>query len=310
MKVLISTSSFAADDRGPLEILATAGIEAVMPGLGRTLKVDEVGEWAAGCDGIIAGTEPLPAHILRSLNGLKVISRVGVGLDNIDLEEAEKLGIKVYNTPDGPTTPVAELTVALILDLLRGVSRADAEMRSGRWHKRMGRLLRGKVVGVIGFGRIGRLVASLVQAFGSRVIACDVCPDHSAAAAIGVTMVEMNELLSRADIVTLHTSGCDSLIGADELALLKPGAFLINASRGGLVDEAALYGVLKSGRLAGAALDTFGAEPYDGPLTELSNVVLSPHVGSYAVEARVAMETQAAKNMVAGLLAAEGARIK
>ena len=304
MRVLISTSSFATADRKPLEFLEEAGLEVELPGLGRTLKPDEVTKFASGCSGIIAGTESFSADILRRLPELKVISRVGVGMDAIDLPAAKDLGIEVFNTPYGPTEAVAELTLALTLDVLRGVSRNDAAFKAGTWQKRMGRLLNGKSVGVIGAGRIGRRVADLFQAFGCHVIICDICPDESWVEDRGVAVCDIASLLRQADIVTLHAAcGPDGgpLIGASELELMKSGAVLINTARGNLVDEPALVSALNDRRLSGAGLDTFAVEPYAGPLLELDNVVLSPHVGSYAVEARNEMELQAVQSLLAGL---------
>lgn len=312
---MITTSSFGRADKLPLDTLSERGIKPVLNPYGRTLTADEVTQLLHEIDpeGMIAGTEPLGRDELRGQSRLKVISRVGVGLNNIDLNAARELGIEVYNTPDGPTRPVAELTIALMLDVLRGVSRADAVLRSGGWEKRMGRLLHDKTVGVIGFGRIGTMVSSLVQAFGGIVIAYDVCPDYERAAASDVVMVDLDELLSQADIITLHVAGGNGegfLIADREISIMKPGAILINTARGNLVDEKALVNALMCNKLGGAALDTFSTEPYAGSLTELPNVVLSPHVGSYAAEARVAMELQAVENVIAGLAATEGARAK
>lgn len=304
MKILISTSSFGVVEKKPLKILEDAGIKVVLSGLGRKLKVEEITDLATDCVGIIAGTEPLTRNVLRQLNNLKVISRVGAGMDSVDIEAAKELGISVYNTPYGPTQAVAELTIAFILDLLRGVSRADAAIRQGIWKKRMGALMEGKTVGIIGLGRIGRRVAFLAKAFGCKVIGCDICPDETWAMANDVTLLKFQSLLKEADIISLHIP-CENknepIVSEKELALIKPSAYLINASRGGLVDEEALFKALKDKRLAGAAIDTFANEPYKGPLKELDNVVLSPHVGSYAAEARTKMELQAVENLLEGL---------
>jgi D-3-phosphoglycerate dehydrogenase len=228
-----------------------------------------------------------------------VISRCGTGLDNVDLEAAKQLGIKVLNTPDAPTMAVAELTLGLMLGLLRHLPRADREIRAGNWQKRMGNLLQGKKVGIIGFGRIGQKVGELVQALGAQAVYCDPAVNKD-----GYKKISLEELLSQSDIVTLHLSGGGKgapLLSDKELNRIKQGSWLVNCARGGVVDEAALTKALQEGRLAGAALDVFTQEPYTGPLAKLDNVILTPHIGSYAVESRVEMEVESVKNLIKGL---------
>jgi D-3-phosphoglycerate dehydrogenase len=220
-------------------------------------------------------------------------------MDNIDLELAKQRGIKVFNTPDSPTVAVAELTVGLMLALLRHVSFGDRDIRAGRWQKRMGNLLQGKKVGIIGFGRIGQKVAELVLGLGAQVVYCDPAVNRA-----DYTRMSLDKLLSQVDIVSLHLSGGVNnapLLGDRELRSMKQGSWLINCARGGVVDEEALYQVLQQGWLSGAAVDVFEQEPYTGPLAKLDNVILTPHIGSYAVESRVDMEVQAVKNLIEGL---------
>lgn len=300
MKIVVSTSSFGKYDDRPLEMLKQAGIEYELNPHGRKLTGDELVKLAVGAVGLIAGTESIDKNVLRSLKDLRVISRCGVGLDNVDLQAAAKTGVKVINTPDGPTDPVVELTMGLILSALRFISLSDASTRKGLWQKRMGGLLRTKTVGIVGFGRIGRRLAVVLQAFGAKVVAHDIA---AVPAAEGVEFMPLADLLARADIVTLHipSSKKGHLIDKQAISKMRSGAFLVNAARGGLVDEVALYDALKSGKLAGAAIDTFEKEPYRGKLTELENVVLTPHIGSYAKEARVNMEIQAVENLLKGL---------
>ncbi len=217
------------------------------------------------------------------------------------MEAASLLGIKVFNTPYGPTQSVAELTVGLMLDLLRRVTAMDRDVRRGTWKKRMGNLLNGKRVGIIGFGKIGQKVAGLLMPFGVELSYCDIC---ACDCSLPASAMAMDELLPWADIVTLHCSApqsCGALIRAEELSKMKKGSWLVNASRGGLIDEQALYNALKDGHLAGAALDVFDKEPYSGPLAGLDNVILTPHIGSYAKEGRIEMEIQAAENLLKGL---------
>lgn len=296
-KIFISTSSFAEYDTSPLNLLKDAGFDVQLNPYRRKLTPDECLSYYKDIDGLIAGTEALTAEILKSAGNLRVISRCGVGVDNIDLEAARRQGIQVFNTPDSPAIAVAELTVGLILALLRHIPRSERDIRNGNWQKQMGNLLQGKKVGIVGFGRIGRRVAELVLGLGAQVVYCDPAVKEAS-----YTSVSLDKLLSQSDIVSLHVSGNDTpLLGYEELRKMRQGSWLVNCARGGVVDEAALYQVLAEGWLAGAALDVFTEEPYVGPLVKLDNVILTPHIGSYAIESRVEMETQAVKNLIEGL---------
>jgi len=304
--VLITPSSFGAHGLQPSASLRQAGLEVYTNPLGRTLTEGEVARLLQQHQpaGLIAGLEPLTASVLQGAAAhLKVISRCGTGLDTVDMATAAVLGIVVYNTPEAPAQAVAELTLGLILDGIRGIARADRSVRAGRWEKPPGFLLSELTVGVIGLGRIGKRVAQLVRAMDAPVLASDVAPDHAWARAHGVEMVSQEALLQRADVVTLHAGASEGrpLLGATELRLMKPGSYLVNTSRGSAVDEPALLDALRTGQLRGAAIDTFGREPYDGPLRALDQVVLTPHIGSYARAARVAMEREAAENLLRGL---------
>jgi D-3-phosphoglycerate dehydrogenase len=300
--VLLSVSSFGVADPEARERLQAAGLEVRDNPYGRRLTQDEITALIGDVDAVIAGTEPLNADVLEAAVRLRVISRVGVGLENVDLNAALRGGIVVRNTPDAVTDPVAELTLSGILNLLRHISHMDRDLRAGEWNRRMGRLLTGRTVGIVGLGRIGRRLATLLGPFGVRLLATDRAPDHKAAQRLSVTYVELERLLAESDVVTLHLPGSPRpIIGAPELALMRPDAVLVNTSRGGLVDEDALLTALRDQRLAAAFLDTFVDEPYAGPLRELPNVLLTPHAGSYAAEARARMELEAVDNMLAAL---------
>lgn len=302
-KVYISTTSFASDDEQPLQLLKAASLDIHMNPLGRKMSENEMINVLADMDYLIAGTEPLTRRVLASTKKLKVISRCGVGMDNVDLGAAAELGIKVFNTPWGPTVAVAELTVGLILDLLRKCSAMDRAVRAGVWKKQMGRLLNGKKVGIIGFGRIGQKVASLLLPFNVELSYCDICEPGKS---LSCSPRQTEDLLSWADIVTLHCSAPETmpLLGKLELEKMKKGSWIVNASRGGLIDEGALYRVIKEGHIAGAALDVFDQEPYAGPLRELDNVILTPHIGSYAKEARIQMEMDSVDNLLKAAVSA------
>jgi len=302
MKIVITTTSFAKFDNSPLQLLNNAGYDVVLNPYGRTLTGDEVVELAKDAAGLIAGTESLDRFVLENLSSVRIISRCGAGMDNIDLVAAAELNIKLDNTPFGPTLAVAELTVGLILDLLRKTTLMDREMRTGIWKKHMGNLLRGKRVGIIGFGRIGQTTGELLRAFGCEIGYYDSITIEGLKD-LKIERMEMDELLRKSDIVTIHVSGKygKPLLGAKEIEMMKKGTWLVNVARGGVVDEEALFNALKNGRLAGAALDVFEKEPYNGPLKNLENIILTPHIGSYAKEARVEMEMQAARNLIEGL---------
>lgn len=297
-KIVVTTTSFAQYDVKPLEILSENGFEVVLNPYKRKLDTDEVVELCKDATGIIAGTETLDAATLKKMPSLKVISRCGSGMDNVDLDMAKKLKIKVYNTPDAPVIAVAELTVGLMLNLLRKVSRMHIAVKGGRWEKLMGGLLSKKCVGIIGLGRIGTKVEELLRPFGCKLAYYDPYVENSS---LKINKLTLEELLGWSDIVLIHAAGKEMIIGGKEIRLMKAGAYLINTSRGEEVDEKALYLALKDGRLSGAALDVFRKEPYDGPLKELDNVILTPHIGSYAKEARAEMEIEAAKNLLNGL---------
>ncbi len=302
--ILISPSSFGKISDEPFRLLKEVGFNFINNPYGRKLSEEEVIDLAADCVGIIAGVEPLTAKVMDALPKLKCISRVGAGMDNVDLEYASRKGITVVNTPDGPTRAVAELTLAMTMSLLRRIPQANANLKQKKWEKELGNLLFGKIIGVIGLGRIGRMVASQFRSLGNQVIGCDLNPDPEWAQNNGVLLSDMGNLLKEADILTLHIPGnADKppVIGRSELSKCKDGAFLINIARGGVVDEDALYQALKLGKLKGAAVDVFSNEPYDGVLCELENIILTPHLGSYASESKLQMEIDAVKNLIQGL---------
>ncbi|MCB9721126.1 MAG: phosphoglycerate dehydrogenase [Candidatus Omnitrophica bacterium] len=296
-QVFISTSSFAKFDLRPLELLRTAGYDVQINPYGRKMQSAELAELARDAIGLIAGTETLDAETIEGLQKIRVISRCGVGVDNVDHTAAAHRHIKVFNTPDAPTIAVAELTVGLVLDCLRNISRLDRGLRAGEWNKVMGRRLSGKTVGIIGYGRIGRKVASLLHAFGCKILCHDPFSEHTP----GAQRMELSELLHVSDIVTIHCSTPNEILGTKELSNMKADAILINVARGGNVNEDELYVKLKAGKLAGAALDVFSSEPYHGKLIELDNIVLTTHVGSYARESRIQMEVESVQNLIKGL---------
>ena len=301
-KVLVAPSSFASVDRTPLEQLHQSGVEVIMNPFGRKLTKEELFELLPGVSGIIAGLEPLNREVLEK-SQLKVISRVGVGLSNVDLEAARQLGIKVYFTPDGPTRAVAELTVGIMLILIRRVPEMDRALHGGEWLKLTGAQLHGKTVVIIGAGRIGGAVIGMLRAFGPKIIVVD---PHFKTPSEGLEILELADALPQADIISLHASGEQEILGEKEFQAMQPGVFLLNSGRGGLINEPALVQGLESGKVAGAWIDTFAVEPYKGPLSRFHQVILTPHIGTYSAQCRKSMETEAVESLLAGLAGRSG----
>lgn len=302
--VLVSPSSFGQVSKEPLTMLESNGFSITLNPYGRKLTADEVISHGADCIGIIAGVEPLTSEVLKRLPKLKCISRVGVGLENIDLEMASSLGIAVLRTLNGPTQAVAELTLGLAIALLRKIPMAHGNLRKGTWKKEMGSLLSGKIIGIVGLGRIGRRVAEIFLRLDCSVIANDPNPDSIWLGENEVTLVSLDDLLATSDIVTLHLDISPTnppLLSYDQLDRMKNSAILLNLARGEAIDENALYEALSERKISGAGLDVYIDEPYEGKLTSLKNVVLTPHLGSYARESRLQMEIDAVRNLIGSL---------
>lgn len=300
-KILVSPSSFGECGSEPIDLLKEHGFEIITNPFGRKLSEIEIIDLASEISGVVAGVETYSKKVLDQLTNLRCISRVGVGVDTIDLAYAKEKGIEVLITPEGPTQAVAELSVGLAMDLLRRISISDRRIRSGIWKKDIGNLIYNKTVGIIGLGRIGKRTALLYKALGCKLIAFDKYPDTIWMKDNVVKNMPFDDLLKIADIISIHVPGTDDgkpLIAANELKILRSGAILLNLSRGGVVDENDLLDYLKNNPMSFAALDVFNIEPYKGPFTSLENIVLTPHLGSYAKEAKLQMEIDAVKNLI------------
>jgi D-3-phosphoglycerate dehydrogenase len=295
--ILATTSSFGTG-------APTANLRFVVNPWGRKLQEAELAslleEYRPA--GLLAGTEPITRAVLSvAKDYLRVISRVGAGWDNVDHDAAAEFGMRVYRTSGVLTQAVAELTIGLMLAALRSITLQDRQLRQGTWQKRMGGLLQGKTVGIIGFGAIGQRVGELARAFGATLVFFDPHPVNVPWA----KSVSLKKLLEQADLITLHASGRQKILGAEELSWIgKQGVILINTARGDMVDEEALSAVLHAGQIGCACLDVFGEEPYRGSLCSMDNLILTPHIGSYAREARQLMEETAVDNLMEGLRAA------
>lgn len=280
------------------------------------LKGEDLARALVGVDAVIvrSGTR-ITRESLAHADRLRVIGRAGVGVDNIDVQAATERGIAVLNAPSGNTISAAELTMALILATVRHVPAADRSMKRGEWDRKSfnGIELYGKTLGLIGAGRIGGEVARRAQGFGMKVIAYDPYLSEDRARALKIELASLDDVLRHADVISLHTpltAATRNLIDADALAKLKPGVFLVNAARGGVVDEAALYQALVEGRIAGAALDVFEDEPFpaDDPLRSLENVVLTPHLGAATEEAQQNVAVEIAEAVRAALVDSDFSR--
>ena len=248
---------------------------------------------AAGVDAVlIRSATKMDAEAIAAAKGLKVIARAGVGLDNVDIPASTAAGVMVVNAPTSNIVSAAELAIALILASARFVSPAHAALRNGKWarSKYTGAELFEKTLGIVGFGRIGQLVAHRMQAFGMNVVAYDPYLQPARAAQLGVTLMELDDLLAASDFITIHlpkTKETANLIGVEALKKVKPSVRIINAARGGVLDEAALFDAITEGRVAGAGLDVFATEPCtDSPLFTLDQVVATPHLGASTDEAQ------------------------
>ncbi len=300
-KILVALSTFGDVDESPLDILKQSGFPFVLNPYKRRLKRDEIIQLGKDCEGIIAGVEEYDEYVLERLPKLQCISRCGVGIDNISPKKAQELKIVIRNTPDAPVIAVAEMTIAMILSLLHKVQLHDNWMKKKIWSKEPGFLLKDKRVGILGLGRVGRLVAEYLMPFGAKVCGADLYPDKAWAGKMGIQLLSNRKLVVDSDILTIHVSlieGKELFFDRKTLLSMKRGSFLLNLSRGKLIDEEALFEALKSHHLGGAALDVFSREPYDGPLCEVENVILTPHIASFTCESRTQMEVEAATNVV------------
>ncbi len=276
---------------------------------GRAADEKERIEIAAGADVVVVGGARLSREFLAALPDLKGIARLGIGVDNIDLDAATELGIVVGNIPEFCTDEVAEHAIGLMIAVARKIVLADRRSRSGGWVPSMDALLlpmrklSGQTIGLVGLGKIGRATAAKAQGLGLKVIAYDPYANAEAAKAAGITLVTIEELLAQADVVSLHvpdTPETRGMINARTLGLMKPGAILVNVARGPVVDETALAAALKSGHLYGAGLDVLQKEPIQlpHPLAEFENVVFTCHYASLSEEAYAIMRQQTSEQAV------------
>lgn len=303
-KILITPKSFFRARNKADEIFSQFDLDIVENNTGKTLTKQQMIELCSDVDGVIVGLDPMDEEVLRSAKNLKAISKYGVGLDNIDLKVADELGIKVRKAEGTNTRSVAELTIGLFFALSRSIPKAVADVKDGRWDRTIGTEVGAKIVGIIGFGSIGREVAKMSAGLGMKIMAYDpYFNDVELTKAMNVKMTNIDEILEKADFVTLHlplNEETNKIINSKTLSRMKQTAYLVNTARGELVDEDALYEALKNGIIAGAAQDVFSQEPPDkqNKLLSLNNFILTPHIGAYTKEATERMVVTSAKNLI------------
>ena len=304
MKVLITTVPFGNRNRLPLDLLNNANIEYLINPLNKKLNEKELIEMVKDFDAIIAGTEKISEKVINNANKLKHISRVGIGLDSVDLIAAEKNGIKVSYTPDVPAPAIAELTIGMMLNLLRSMHVSNSKMHKGEWYRIFGKRLSNVTIGLIGVGRVGIRVIKHLQGFGSPKILANDLSESVKELDLPVQWVEKEKIFKEADVITLHlplTKLTKDLVKKDHLLLMKKDAIIINTSRGGIINENDLYNIMKSGHLSGAAIDVYENEPYDGPLKEIERCLMTSHMGSMTTDCRSKMEIEATEEVIRSL---------
>ncbi|MBN1285392.1 MAG: phosphoglycerate dehydrogenase [Anaerolineae bacterium] len=305
-RVLVTPTSYARHDPTLRTTLEAAVGEVVYNERGVPFGAEDLLSLLPGFDGYIAGLDTISRAVIEAADRLKVIARYGVGVDRVDLEAARARGIVVTNTPGANTVSVAELTVGLMLSLARMIPTANRATKAGEWPRLSGLSIEGKVIGLLGLGAIGSAVAARLRGFDCAIIGYDPAATEAEAAAHGVALKSRAVVIAQADFLTLHVPVLPETAGMVDAAFIdqmKPGAYLINTARGELIDEAALLAALESGKLCGAALDTFQKEPpgADHPLFRLPQVIATPHTGAHSDGAINAMGRMALHDCLAVL---------
>jgi D-3-phosphoglycerate dehydrogenase len=300
-KILVATRSFGSTSSKPWDVLNQAGCDIIKADMSQKMTEERLTELLQDIDGAIIGVVPMSAHVLGHASKLKAVSMHGVGVDHIDLTAAAQKGVVIANCQGANDQSVADLTIGLMVSIARDIPVLDKAVRKGGWGAHAGGELWKKTLGLIGLGRIGRGVAKRALGFDMQVLAYD---PYVQAEDVwqGISLVSFETVLREADYVSLHAALSNEtrrMIGAAQLQAMKPTAYLINTSRGALVDEEALYAALVKKQIAGAALDVYDIEPpKDSPLLKLENVVLTPHIGAHTRESIERMGVMAAENVL------------
>lgn len=305
IKVLVTSTSFGKVVKEPVELLKKKGYQITWNELGRPLKEDEVRERIKGVDAYIAGLDEITAKAIKAADKLKVISKYGAGVDNIDIESATRRKIVVTNTPGTNTEAVADLTFGLILAVAREIPQADRSTKKGEWKKFFGIGIYGKTLGIVGMGEIGKAVVRRAKGFNMRILYWSRRRKLDIEEETGAKYTDFKSVLGEVDFVSLHlalTGETKNIMGENEIKLMKPTAFLINTARGPLINEDALYRCLRDRVIAGAAVDSYSDEPpQESSLFSLDNIITTPHMGAYTYEALRNMGMTSVENVIDAL---------
>jgi D-3-phosphoglycerate dehydrogenase len=303
MKILVSPTSMDPNkDTETMRKLKEFTTDLVFNPTVKPLTEEALIPLLRDCDGFLAGLDYITENVIKACPKLKVISRYGVGYDRVDIKAARRAGIVVTNTPGVNAQSVGELAFGLIISLARRIPFLDYQTRKSAWVRSIGMELKGKTLGILGLGAIGKVVAKCGQGFGMKVITYDPFIDEDYCKTAGIKSVSCEEVLRQSNVISLHLPLNDetlNYINKDTIEIMQPGVLVVNTSRGGLIHEEDAYEALKTGKLGGLALDTFAVEPPGtSPLFELDNVVVTPHTGAHTEEAIENMAKQAVKNLI------------
>jgi phosphoglycerate dehydrogenase-like enzyme len=301
-KIIVTPRSLTKDGDPALDLLTREGFEIVFSTPGSMPQEDELIRLLPGCVGYLAGVEPITAAVLEAATELKVISRNGTGINSIDLQASKRLNIEILRAEGANARGVAELTLGVILGLVRSIPFSDACLKREKWERRKGLELQGRTLGVIGCGKIGQLVSQLALAFGMEVLAYDTFPDRKFAPHPGFRFADLEEVLAGSDIISFHCpeqADGRPILDRDRLRRLSPGVFIVNTARASLIDETAILEALHDGRVAGLALDVFDREPPDAtPLLSDDRVIVTPHIGGFTSESVSRATLAAVENLL------------
>lgn len=301
MKVFVSTHPFSSTSALPMQLLKDNNFQVKLNPLEHKMTSEELTREIKDSEVLIAGTEKITEDVFQNAKNLKLISRVGIGLDGIDFKLCKKYGVRVTYTPDAPTMAVAELCVGLILDLARQITNTNTNIRLGIWKRHMGTLLYGKTIGIFGMGRIGKSLIHLLSSFNVNFLVHDINPDIAFGRLYNINFASKNKVLKNSDIISVNIPLKEDTINyitTKELSLMQEHAILINTARGGIINENDLYNILKNKTIAGAAIDVFEKEPYTGQLCKLDNCLLTCHMGASTIDSRTDMEIQAVNEVI------------
>lgn len=301
-KVLITTIPFGDPNPNSLEALNKAGINYTINPFNRKITESDLKEIISEYDGLIAGTETISKEVLDQAPNLKIIARVGVGTDGVDLNYAKSKNIKITYTPDAPGPAIAELAIGFMYSLLRSTHSANLQIRDGKWNRSIGRSFSDMTIGIIGAGRVGSKVIDLVNKIGCKeLLVSDIYHNEILKEQYGFEWATKERVFQEADIITFHvplTADAKGMVKKEQLLLMKEDVLLINTARGGIIDEDDLYSVMQTGHIGGVAIDVFDQEPYAGPLINIDRCLLTPHIGSASRDCRAKMELESVEDII------------